>query len=160
MTPVLAGRRWETPIVLAVTNCPKSLNASNHPASHAAFLREKAAWEKILHLELLQSALPRGVSYVHADALMRFPIRRDRDAGNFQTLLAKALGDALQGGKASRERYAAPRGKRGPLTPQAKHARATAWLQNDTASSYQFGLVTVDNVRGPKLTRIRLAWIR
>lgn len=128
-------RAWERPVVIEWHATPPSLNRSNHRKAHWRWSRAKADWEKVLALLLLEcgSHFPRGdVAFVHADAILRFPIARRRDEGNFRALLEKALGDALQ----------------------------IHWLEDDTGEHFRFGSLFFEPDRGPARTRIRLAWER
>jgi hypothetical protein len=111
---------------------PPSLNKiGSRGKSHWAYTHAKREWQEAIGRLLMAERVPRGLGHVHADATLRFPVVRTRDAGNFAWLLDKATGDALKTG---------------------------GWLTDDTPEYYEFGTVTFDRELGPPCTTLRLAY--
>lgn len=112
--------------IIEYDDCPPSLNHA-HSRHWSYFHRHKRAWQDIFEALLLQ--VPRRLAYVHAEASLRFPVRRRRDEGNFRWLLEKALGDALVNG---------------------------GWIADDTPDYFRTGLLTFEEDAGPKRTTVFL----
>lgn len=111
-------------IVIAIPDTPPSLNMFTK-LHWAAQAREKDQWQTRIRLECLKWKLPKDVGVVHATAIFRFPSKRRRDIGNFQSTLEKFTGDALQ----------------------------PDWLADDTHDRFTFSARISEEV-GPKLTTI------
>jgi hypothetical protein len=111
---------------------PPSLNrVGSRGNSHWAYTRAKRDWQDTVGALLMAGQVPRRLVYVRADATLRFPVVRTRDAGNFGWLLDKACGDALVAG---------------------------GWLSDDNPDCYEFGTVTFDPALGPPRTTLRLTY--
>jgi hypothetical protein len=106
---------------------PPSLNQIGTRGSRWAVHRAKKQWQHTLEMLLLEAGLP-ALETVEASAVLRFPTRRRRDAGNHSWLLEKALGDAL-----------VPR-----------------WLPDDTADRFRFFGVEFDDEQGTPLTIVTI----
>lgn len=106
--PDFSARIW-----LAET--PPSLNVIAGRGSRWTFSRAKRRWQSDLGIALMADGLPRGLHRVEVSAVLTFPTRRRRDAGNHRVLVEKALGDALVEG---------------------------GWLPDDTPEHFDFGAVT------------------
>lgn len=132
------GPRWETPVVLTLRGyLPESMNRSSSGyGSHWSTARSaKKRCEKPLRAALIASALPpdKSARLIVVDGLLTFPMhRKSRDSDNFKMLLAKALGDVLQ------ER----------------------WLVDDDHTRYRFGILAIEERRGVRQTKLRIAWAR
>lgn len=107
-TPDLTARIW-------LPETPPSLNVIAGRGSRWAWSRAKRRWQTELGMLLLAERLPRGLQRVEVSAVLTFPTRRRRDAGNHRALVEKALGDALVEG---------------------------GWLPDDTPEHFDFGAVT------------------
>jgi hypothetical protein len=92
---------------------PPSLNELGARGSSRQFHRVKKQWQRDIELVLMASQLSKANESLEVQATLRFPTSRGRDTGNFQSLLEKAVGDALQNG---------------------------GWLVNDTAECFRFTL--------------------
>lgn len=114
-------------VTLAYQDVPPSLNRLGTRGSHWEVGKAKRRWQEILEGLLLGSGLPRGLTSVEASALLRFPVVRRRDSGNFSWLIEKALGDSLVRG---------------------------GWLADDTADEFRFFGVEFDSELGPARTVI------
>jgi hypothetical protein len=111
---------------------PPSLNRIGSRGSHWAFNDAKERWQTISERLLMVARLPReSARRVRVDAVLRFPTNRERDEGNFRSLLEKSFGDALVNGR---------------------------WLPVDTAERYRFGHLTFDPQLGPKRTLLHVRW--
>ena len=111
---------------------PPSMNASasGYKGHWGSANREKKKWQAIWSAGLMVVQMPR-CRRVEAEAVLRFPIMRRRDEGNYRMLLEKSLGDALQ------ERFLIP---------------------DDTPEYFSFKSVRFSDERGPKRTEIYLTY--
>lgn len=85
-----------TTFTLHYDDAPPSLNRIGTRGSRHAVTREKKRWEGLMGMLLISARVPKGQVFVRARATMRWPDKRRRDIDNYQWLLVKALGDALQ----------------------------------------------------------------
>lgn len=108
---------------LDVPRIPTSLNAMGigTRGSRMKYYRLKQEMENDIIICCNVAQVPKGLTKVHATAVIRFANRRKRDEGNFRWFLEKCLGDALQ-------TYGA--------------------LEDDTADEFTFGGVTFDKKCG------------
>lgn len=119
-----------TPTATLVYNAvPPSLNTTGTRGSHWKAHRAKKQWQETLGWLLIASELPCGLESVEASAILRFPVQRRRDEGNFRWLLEKALGDALVD---------------------------TQHIADDTPDRYRFFGVEFDQETGPAQTTITI----
>jgi hypothetical protein len=112
---------------LTIEDVPPSLNtvATAHWRKYG---RIKKAWQSNCEACLMVEQVPRRLQRVTATAVLRFPLSRRRDEGNFRFFLEKTLGDALVNG---------------------------GWLADDTLAQYSFGAIAFAD-KGPKRTIIEL----
>lgn len=108
---------------------PPSLNVIAGRSSVHVWRRHKKRWQTDIEVWLLAMGLPRGRSFVEAEALLRFPQRRHRDINNYDALLNKSIGDALVNGR---------------------------WIADDTPAHYRFAGLAFDPSTGPAKTTITL----
>lgn len=113
---------------------PKSMNRSRGGnqgrASVMKQAREKAELQDQLGIVMMVARVPRKpFMRIDASAVLRFPVHRERDEGNFRSALEKALGDALQD---------------------------TGRLDGDTPDKFRFGSLEFDDELGPPRTLILL----
>lgn len=81
----------------AYADTPPSMNTNVGKGSWRNFHTAKKRWEGIFAMLLLTQKIPKGCSLVKATVNIKFRVKRaKRDVGNFQTIIEKALGDALQ----------------------------------------------------------------
>lgn len=113
---------------------PPSFNAmqqGQHTGrSHFVYQALKHGWMDALKELLDETELPQPLAHVHAEGLLCFPDRRERDQGNFRVLLEKALGDVLVDG---------------------------GWLPDDSWSYYEFGNLRRTYAKGEAWTQVTLA---
>jgi hypothetical protein len=84
--------------------------------------RLKKEWQGIFEVLLMEQRVPRDTfTHCTARAVLRFPTLQRRDAGNYQTPIEKALGDALVNG---------------------------GWLPDDTHAHFRFDSIEVEPERG------------
>lgn len=128
-------------LVLAIPRTPRSFNALGARGSNQAFHREKGAWEQEIAMAIMAEGFPQRpqLSHARASAVLRFPVARTRDEGNFRVLLEKALGDALRGHPPK----AWPDGR---------------WLPDDSPDHYSFTNVAFNPDLGPARTLITIEW--
>ena len=120
----------ESAVTIEVRDAPVSLNRARG-AHWSVFRKEKQRWQDQFEGLLMAISLPRGLAHVHATAVIRFPVRRPRDEGNFRWMLEKALGDALTNGR---------------------------WLADDTPEHFTTGAVTFEKDPGAKRTVVTLTY--
>lgn len=108
---------------------PPSMNKMGTRGSHWPVTKAKKQWQETIEALLMVERVPRNLLRVHVDAVLRFPVVRGRDSGNFAWLLDKACGDALVRG---------------------------GWLEGDTPEHYRFGTLEFDAALGPPRTTLRL----
>jgi hypothetical protein len=132
-TLVVPNVRWAAQLYYDDT--PPSLNkVGSRGASkeaHWSFTDAKQEWQQTCEQMLMLARVPRGMTQAFAGARMRFPTRKGRDSGNYQTLLEKSLGDALVNYRA---------------------------IPDDTAEQFCFAGVEFERERGPNRTTIVL-WL-
>lgn len=115
-------------VTLEYADTPPSYN-SYQRAHWARQARIKRHWQGIFESLLLE--VPRDrFSQCAVSAEVRFPTDRRRDAGNYQTPIEKALGDALVNG---------------------------GWLPDDTHAEFRFDRLTI-LPKGEPLTRLTLTF--
>jgi hypothetical protein len=86
--------------VLRIPDTPKSVNRVGQRGSWRTVHFEKKRWQEIIEKYLLMARLPRPLPhFLRVEAVMVFPTKHRRDAGNFKAPLEKALGDALVNGR-------------------------------------------------------------
>jgi len=112
-----------------IAQTPPSLNAVGGRGGPVVFHRFKKRWQADLEVLLWAERFPRGLARVEAHFELRFPTRRRRDTGNYQSLLEKALGDALQAG---------------------------GWLADDTPDHFAVTGLSFDEHPGPMRTTVHL----
>jgi hypothetical protein len=112
--------------VLELNATPPSANRSGGRQPVMQHRMKKQLQEELEGL-LMASGLPRGLYAVECEAVLRFPLRRQRDVVNYW-LLDKALGDALVNG---------------------------GWLAADTPDHYQLRM-RFDPEPGPARTTIAI----
>lgn len=111
---------------------PPSLNKiGSRGTSHWPYTRAKRQWQDIITVLLLKEQVPRRLSFVRVTATLRFPVVRQRDAGNHAWMLEKACGDALVTGR---------------------------WLVGDTPEHFEFGGLEFDEELGPRQTILSLTF--
>lgn len=95
-----AERPWHGEVMFVAKGRPPSFNTSGARGSNFAFHREKKSWQDVFAKLLMSSAPGRQWSYAEAWATLYYEKRLGRkpDEDNYRPLLAKALGDALDGG--------------------------------------------------------------
>lgn len=87
---------WRRDEIVLDGMVPPSMNTNKIRSHWRGFHTEKKKWEQRIQTELMVIGLPRGNQRAIAGARLRFPKRAARrDAGNFQGIIEKALGDAL-----------------------------------------------------------------
>lgn len=99
--PALIGSSpWTGEALLVAKGRPPSFNMSGARGSNYAFHREKKSWQDVFAKLLMQSAPGQAWAYAEAWATLYYEKRLGRapDEDNYRPLLAKALGDALDGG--------------------------------------------------------------
>lgn len=127
---------WQRPVVLTLNGyLPESMNrkSSGYRSNWRAARTAKKRCENLLRPALIGSDLPmdRSIELIVADILLTFPThRKSRDSGNFRPVIEKALGDVLQ------ER----------------------WIVNDDHESFRVGLLGIEEMKGVRRTRVRIAW--
>lgn len=118
-------------VTLSYGDCPPSLNSvGSRGGGHWAYTSAKKRWQKIMSELLLCSRIDHGVAHVSASAVLRFPVKRGRDVGNFQ-MIDKALGDALVKG---------------------------GYIADDVPQFYKFTGLSFDDELGPKRTTVVLVY--
>lgn len=93
----------------------------------------KKEWQALWELLLMEARVPRGLVYVEAKAMLRFPTSRRRDEDNYKTPIAKSLGDALVNG---------------------------GWLTDDTPEFFKMGDVGFEPTPGPLRTTLVVEWVQ
>jgi hypothetical protein len=126
--------------VLTILRTPPSMNTNQIRSHWRGFQREKKSWQGEIAWLLLEAKLPRRNRRAIAGAFLRFPrapvARAVRDPSNYQSLLNKALGDALV------------------ISPQMPaHLR---FIPDDDGPHYYFSGVEFEPELGPARTRIYL----
>lgn len=83
--------------VLEYADTPPSMNTNVGKGHWRGFHTAKKRWQGVFGMLLLKERVPKNCTVVQAKVTLRFRVRRARrDVGNFQTIIEKALGDALQ----------------------------------------------------------------
>ena len=120
--------------VIRIPATPKSLNQLGQRGGWRPVHHEKKRWQGIIEKYLLMCKLPRPLPrFLRVSAVMQFPTKHIRDAGNFKGPLEKALGDALVNG---------------------------GWLVDDNPQWWEFKEFDFGAVRGPNTTIITLDYGR
>jgi hypothetical protein len=114
---------------LTYADVPPSMNTNVGKGHWRPFHGAKKRWQGLFGMLLLKERIPRGATKVKARAHLRFPVRRQRDEGNYRTILEKALGDALQ---------------------------TVGIISDDTSEHFQFTDVIFEEERGANRTQITL----
>lgn len=114
---------------LHLDRTPPSLNQLGQRGHWRATHAAKKKLQEDLGWALICEGVPLGQEKVEASAVLRFPVHRPRDEGNFRASLEKALGDALT--------------ERGVI-------------EDDTPDRYRFRSVSFEPERGPARTIVRL----
>jgi hypothetical protein len=111
---------------IEIGDVPPSLNRMGARGNPRIFHRHKKRWQQDVEMLLLAARTTRPLPPpVTVEAVLRFPVRRTRDEGNFRVLLEKATGDALVNG---------------------------GWLSDDAPEHYRFKAVTFDPDIGVRRT--------
>lgn len=120
-----------SPTTIELPVLPVSYNATRYAPWYVA--RAKAQpFRDALTLMIRTSPLPRNLDLVVATAQLTFPLRRQRDEGNFRTPLEKALGDVLV---------------------------SEGYLKDDTPDHYRVERVLLREEPGDAETLLLLRWI-
>ena len=139
MSAVLA-REGLTRITIPQT--PPSLNRIGARGNPRMFHRRKKGWQQLLEGELMygvvSDAMPARIERVTVTGRLEFRLNRRRDTLNFQTLIDKALGDALVGD---------PR-----VWPDGH------WLADDTPDRYRFERLEIVGGCEDERTILDLHW--
>lgn len=115
-------------IAIEMYGTPPSLNRMGARGNPRVFHRHKKQWQQDIEMLLLAARTTRPLpGPVTVEAVLRFPVRRRRDEGNFRSLLEKATGDALVNG---------------------------GWIPDDTPELYRFKAVTFEEVSGEPRTQL------
>lgn len=114
---------------LRLPDTPPSFNKVGHSGNRWTWTKTKKQWQEWIEVALMEARVPRNQESVFVTAVLQFPTRRRRDAGNYRTLLEKTLGDALVNG---------------------------GWLADDTPDQFVFGKLVFDQEPGPKQTTLIL----
>lgn len=95
---------WSNRVKIIALGRPPSFNVMGTRGSGQALHREKKSWQEVFAKLLMAQAAGVKWAYVEAWATLLYERQLGRmpDEDNFRPLLAKALGDALDGGKAWR----------------------------------------------------------
>jgi len=126
-----------TRLILEIPRTPPSMNNNEIRSHWSGFHEHKKSWQSEIALLMMANKLRRGgYRRAVAGAFMRFPDRCVRDSGNFESLLNKALGDALV------------------IAPDMPTEQR--YIPDDDGQHYFFGGVEVEDEPGPTRTQIYL----